>query len=174
MRRFPLALLTGAALLLGACTRVHQAPVSAPGDTSLLAWTFRSASTPQLHAKGTSMAEDTALGELLAEREYEASDGRGGAPRTVVLRIGRPRPDTRPGGDWVCPFQIIGLGNDDVMAVGGVDAVQALHLAMAMAGARLAHPPRGTTITWLGEADLGLPLPSPAGADPDETEEPDS
>jgi hypothetical protein len=44
-----------------------------------------------------------------------------------------------------------------VLEVGGVDAVQALYLAMAMAGTRLSYPPIGTAVTWLGGADLGLP-----------------
>ena len=121
------------------------------------------------------VSNDTAVGEVLAEREYEATDINGGAPRKVVLRIGMPRPDPQPGGDWVCPVQVVGMGDDDVLEVPGVDAVQALHLAMAMAGVRLTYPPKGTTITWLGGPDLGLPLPGPAGADftDEDTEEQD-
>ncbi len=108
------------------------------------------------------MTTDAVITDLLAEREYEAQAAAGGATRKVVLRIGRPRPD--PEGDWLCPVQVVGLEDDAVMNVNGIDAVQALLLAMQMAGARLTHPPRGVTVTWMGMPDVGLPLPGPAAA----------
>ena len=110
------------------------------------------------------MSVDTALGEVIAEREYEASNAGGGEPRRVLLRIGKPRIAPHLDGAWVCPVQILGIGEDDVLEAAGIDAVQALHLAMVMAGARLTYPPRGVTITWLGGPDLGLPLPDPAAS----------
>ena len=110
------------------------------------------------------MSADKALGEVLAEREYEATNAHGGEPRKVLLRIGRPRNAPHLDGAWVCPVQILVIGEDDVFDAAGVDAVQALHLAMAMAAASLTYPPQGVTITWLGSSDLGLPLPDPAAA----------
>ncbi|HEX8213815.1 MAG TPA: hypothetical protein VF584_26850 [Longimicrobium sp.] len=110
------------------------------------------------------MSVDTALGEVLAEREYEAIHVDGGEPRKVVLRIGKPRVAPHLDGAWVCPVQILGIGEDHVLEAAGIDAVQALHLGLVMAGARLMHPPKGLTITWMGESDLGLPILDPAAA----------
>jgi len=102
---------------------------------------------------------NTIMGEVIAEREYEGRDASGGEPHRVLLRIGKPRPAPRLGGDWVCPVQVLGIGDDEVREAGGIDAVQALQLGMAMAGVILTYPPRGVTVTLWGESDLGLPLP---------------
>lgn len=110
------------------------------------------------------MSVDTVLGEVLAEREYEAIHADGREPSKVVLRIGKPRTAPHLDGAWVCPIQILGIGDDDVVEAAGIDAVQALHLGMAMAGARLTNPPKGLKITWLGGSDLDLPLADPAAA----------
>lgn len=115
------------------------------------------------------MTTDAVVADLLVEREYEAQAAAGGPPRQVTLRIGRPRPDRQ--GDWVCPVQVVGLGDDAVMNVNGVDAVQALFLAMQIAGVKLTFPPRGVTVTWMGMRDVGLPLPAAAaGIDDDGSE----
>lgn len=111
------------------------------------------------------MPVDATLGELLAEREYEATESRGGEARKVLLRIGMPRLATESGGHWVCPVQILGIGDDSLLEAAGIDAVQALHLGMVMAGVKLTYPPRGVTITWHGGSDLGLPLPDPNAED---------
>jgi hypothetical protein len=79
--------------------------------------------------------------------------------RQIVVRIGKPRPDLEPDGGWGCPTQIVGLGQDDVLVAFGYDAVQALQLAFEMIGARLAYPPEPMALTWLGESDLGFPIP---------------
>lgn len=105
------------------------------------------------------MRNDSEMGEVIAEREYEAHEGDGAGSRTVVLRIGRPTPYPEPDSGWVCPVQVLGMGEDEVLQVGGVDGVQALFLALAMAGARLTYPRSGVSVTWLGGSDLGLPLP---------------
>lgn len=108
------------------------------------------------------MSRHPIIHDMLAEREYEVQDTVGGAARKVVLRIGQPRRD--PHGDWMCPIQVVGLDYDNVMEVNGIDAVQALYLAMQIAGAKLTYPPRGVTVTWKGERNVGLPLPNPADA----------
>lgn len=114
--------------------------------------------------KVNAMSVDTALGDVLAEREYEAIHAGAGKPRKVVLRIGKPRIAPHQDGAWICPAQILGIGEDNVLEAAGIDAVQALHLAMVMAGARLTYPPKGLTITWLGGSDLGLPVLDPNAA----------
>lgn len=104
------------------------------------------------------------LGDVIAERELEV----GGAGRAVV-RIGRPTPDPTRGGDWRCPFQIIGLGDEAVHEAFGVDAVQALQLCLQMIDIHLAEQRRAHEITWLGSDDLGF-FPIVNFADPmDET-----
>jgi uncharacterized protein DUF6968 len=52
----------------------------------------------------------------------------------VTVSIGMPR--RRPKGNWECPFLIEGLGKAKIQRVGGVDALQALLLAVE--GARVA------------------------------------
>lgn len=63
------------------------------------------------------------------------------------------------GADCVCRMEIDwpeGLGSRSIY---GVDGVQALSLAMLVAHAdlRAARDRHGRAVTWLGEADLGLP-----------------
>lgn len=56
------------------------------------------------------------LGEIIAERQIEgvAPDG---SCLEVVIRSGAARPDPLSSrGDWVCPHQIVGLGDDVVRA----------------------------------------------------------
>jgi hypothetical protein len=68
------------------------------------------------------------LGVLIAERRLRVS----GRPELDVrVRLGTPRPfSDAPHGDYYCPYQIVGLGTEKVRYVGGVDALQALELAM--------------------------------------------
>lgn len=70
------------------------------------------------------------LGEVIAERRFvfEAEDG---STRDVGVRLGRPVRDGEAEDDpWMCPFQIDGLGSGGVKGIFGVDALQALTLAM--------------------------------------------
>jgi hypothetical protein len=96
------------------------------------------------------------LGELVAERHLEATGPHGKSD--VTLKIGRPFRDHLPGGDWGCTFQIVGLGDDAALAAFGVDALQALLLAVY--GSQLHLEERAAAaavrLTWLGQPDLGL------------------
>jgi hypothetical protein len=92
-----------------------------------------------------------ALGDVIAERELEVA----GAARAVV-RIGRPTPDAQEGGDWRCPFQIVGLADDAVHEAFGLDAVQAIQLCFQMIDIYLASERGARDITWLGSEDLGF------------------
>jgi hypothetical protein len=54
----------------------------------------------------------------------------------VTLLLWAPRP--HDGGDWECPFRIVGLERHERVRVGiGVDGFQALFLAMTMMAALL-------------------------------------
>jgi hypothetical protein len=92
----------------------------------------------------------------IAVRRY----GVAGEPgREVVLTIGKPRPDPRPGGDWMCWVLIEGIPKERRRRVNGADPVQALQLAMVYARHEL--DASGLPLTWLGgePGDVGLPLP---------------
>ena len=64
----------------------------------------------------------------VAEREFQLS---GPSERAVSVRIGAPEPDPGGHGDFRCPYQVIGLSDDNVHYAHGVDAFQALYLAFA-------------------------------------------
>lgn len=102
----------------------------------------------------------TEIPDPIAIRELEVRSPGGGEARRVVVRFGRPEPDPASGGDWRCPVQITGIGEDEVRYAFGVDPLQALQLALQMAGARLfAAQGRSGTITWLDMPELGFPEP---------------
>jgi hypothetical protein len=98
------------------------------------------------------------LGEVVAERRLEcvAMDG---ARTPVVIRFGTPHPDPlSTNGDWCCPHQIVGLGEETVGASFGVDSLQALLLSVYRV--RLELTDRATAasvdLDWLGLPHLGL------------------
>jgi hypothetical protein len=111
-------------------------------------------------ARRTSFPAPPTIRRIAARRTFRSSRG-----RPVVLTLGVPRPV--PGSDWGCAVQITGLGSPwrRPRYVFGIDAVQALHLAMKVATAALeaAKPP----LVWLGDpGELMLPkflpdLPKP-------------
>ena len=70
------------------------------------------------------------LGDIIADREY-VSELSSGTSIDVLVRLGRPVQDESGTSDaWYCPYQISGLGRDRVFAQFGVDALQALLLAL--------------------------------------------
>lgn len=87
------------------------------------------------------MIRPEALGEVVAERRLVIACA-DGAVQDVVVRVGRPVPmDGRNSlaGDCWCPLQVIvGAAPRAVRAIGGVDAMQALQLAIAAADDELA------------------------------------
>ena len=90
--------------------------------------------------------------DVVADRTLEVSNG--GILGTATVRLGRPR---QSGDDeWACPVQILGLDDDEVRDVYGVDSLQALVLALQMVRARVTTQPSGVQVTWMGMDDLGL------------------
>lgn len=85
-----------------------------------------------------------ALGRVVARRELTVFPG---GPQ-VIVNIGLPRP--HPKGDWGCCFLIEGLGKPILKNALGVDALQALILAIQ--GARVTLDETGLRFSWL-EAD---------------------
>jgi len=66
--------------------------------------------------------------------------------------------------DYHCPFQFIGVGDDSIRSAAGIDAFQAIQLALRMIGMFLylhLNPQLGNSLRWKGdkEGDLGFPRP---------------
>jgi hypothetical protein len=83
--------------------------------------------------------------------------------REVVLTIGKPRPDPKPGGAWMCSVLIEGIPREQRPHVYGVDAIQALQLAFTYARHELDGS--GLSLTWLdphAPGDIGLPFSAPS------------
>ena len=77
---------------------------------------------------------DIKLGAIIAERRLRVT----GQPELDVrVRIGMPQPFSNDSRNYYCPYQISGLGNKKVKYAGGVDALQALELAICILPAEL-------------------------------------
>jgi hypothetical protein len=90
---------------------------------------------------------------IFAERRLELKDS-----ATVIVRFFRPEPREV---DYRCGYQISWPDRERRFDIYGIDAVQALILAMQAAHAELLSSAEGKSglLLWLGEPDLGLPLP---------------
>jgi hypothetical protein len=103
------------------------------------------------------------FGQRIAWRRYIWNPPVGGK-RYVELEIGTPvQVDDQ---EWACPFRIKGLPKEIDTAAHGIDAVQALELALRGAGVLLSRSPqfRAHQIEMFdaplkGAAQLSLPLP---------------
>lgn len=99
----------------------------------------------------------TLVGVVIARREL-ALDG----DKTVTVEIGKPE-EFPGGGGYYCPFKISGMLGDKVRHAGGVDEVQALHLALQMIGAVLSasDEAKDGVLRWVGNPEdpaCGFPL----------------
>ena len=93
------------------------------------------------------------IGRVAARRVFQKV---GKTKRQIVLTIGVPQP--MGGLHWGCAVQVTGLdrGSSRPRFVFGVDALQALQLAMQFASVTLETS--AEELEWLGEkGDLGLP-----------------
>ncbi|MFZ3213709.1 MAG: hypothetical protein WA188_19560 [Terriglobales bacterium] len=99
--------------------------------------------------------EKIEFSDIIAERQLVGRQG--DQTFAVTVRIGRPVP--HPDGDWECPYVISGLPNPHGLRVGGVDAVQALSLALRAIGADLQLQRKDIHLQWSGMDDLGFPVP---------------
>jgi len=109
------------------------------------------------------------VGEVIAERAL-ILEQRGKRRKKVTIRLGKPQvfPDGYP--DYFCPFQILGLGEDEVRCAAGVDAFQALQLVQKMIAADLHWYDKrfGQGFYWLEKGDdLGFANPTLQGATAD-------
>jgi hypothetical protein len=72
----------------------------------------------------------------------------------VLVTIGKPAETPGGTGEFYCPIQTTGLGDDEfVTAIFGVDGFQAIELALRFVGWRLAdiNAKNGGRLRWLAE-----------------------
>lgn len=107
------------------------------------------------------------IDDVIATRELWLTTDAGGQ-QLVEVRIGRPRPGVAADdptamahGDYVCEFQIEGIGTGGVRRACGVDAMQALVLALEQIGMYLAasDEARAGRLTWLDPTSLNFGFP---------------
>jgi hypothetical protein len=98
------------------------------------------------------------LGEIIATRTIHLIDD----SRRITIKIGKPI-QFLDSPDYYCPYQITGLGNDNVKYAGGIDAVQALLLTLQKIGIDLytSNEAIANRLSWEGDekGDLGFPVP---------------
>ena len=102
------------------------------------------------------------LGQVIARRML--TEYTGDSIGEVAISIGAPRP--HPRGDWECPFAIESYGQSKVEHAMGVDAFQALLLAVEGIWTRLDQT--GSRFEWLGPDPVwgvgaGIPRQVPMG-----------
>ncbi|MBE8994040.1 DUF6968 family protein [Microcystis aeruginosa] len=95
------------------------------------------------------------LGEIIATRHYTVLSNN----KKIVVKIGKPfvYNDSQ---DYVCPFQIIGLQDEKIKCIFGVDSIQSLLLALKAIKSYLDSyaEQENEILSWLGgdSGDLDL------------------
>ena len=86
---------------------------------------------------------------------------RDGQQTAVTVKLGKPV-EFDDGTGYYAPFQITGLGPEQIKYAGGVDAIQAIQLAMKMIGASLnaLRDEQSVELEWEAgdKGDLGFPF----------------
>lgn len=102
--------------------------------------------------------EFESVGEIIASRMLYLIDEQGNK-RPVSVFVGKPQPSLSDG--YECPFQIIGIGNQNTEAGHGRDSIQALKTALILIGATLRqlNEDVGGRLVWEEGArgELGFP-----------------
>lgn len=93
------------------------------------------------------------LGQVIAERALHSAE----LPEGITVRIECPQKTEH--GDFVTPYQMIGIGEEKVRYGAGVDAVQALQLAFQKLGAEIQFGLKEYNLRWLDGDDAGFPTP---------------
>jgi len=83
------------------------------------------------------------LNVVIAVRQLHGESRR---PKVVTVKLGKPRKSKEI--DWECPFSITGLGIRGIQHGRGVDAIQALY--MALEGVRVQLERSGVRLSWSG------------------------
>jgi hypothetical protein len=89
--------------------------------------------------------------EVIAVRRFSWE---GEPTREVQVSIGRPAETPGGKGEFYCPIRTTGLGTDEIVtAIFGIDAFQAIELALRFVHWRLAdiNVKNGSRLRWLDE-----------------------
>ena len=97
------------------------------------------------------------IAEVVAERLLSGTEN--GSAIEVRVQIGKPVPHVE--GDWICPYKIVTANDSRTFYAGGVDAVQALSLALFAIGSELKNYYKGLDLCWLESKSLGFPVEGP-------------
>lgn len=122
------------------------------------------------------------LGNVFLKRTFELWND-DSTSQLVQLRLGQPFRDTQADSqdnnqtEWRCPFQIVGLGTPTIIAMRGVDPLEALFKSLQVAEIVLMQDAKrlGYRLTWQGNTDLGfhrLPYKEPDKTDIDSEDTP--
>jgi hypothetical protein len=102
--------------------------------------------------------EFESVGEIIASRMLHLIDENGNK-RPASVFVGKPQPSRNDPG-YECPFQIIGIGNQNTDVGRGRDSIQALKTALTLLGAKLhqLNEELGGRLVWEDGApgDLGF------------------
>jgi len=95
------------------------------------------------------------LGVLIASRSLSFADR-----DDITILIGQPFIPPDYGGNFCCPYQIKGIGDEKIRYGSGIDSLQALYIALINISTDLypTEEARAGKVTWQGERDLGLPM----------------
>ena len=98
------------------------------------------------------------LGEIIAHRSLTKE--KNGQNSEILVLIGKPQ-QMDEGYAFITPYQLRGVGTENVRYAGGVDTIQSLQLAMKMIGVELEvlNNKPGIRISWdAGEqGEFGFP-----------------
>ncbi len=97
-----------------------------------------------------------ALGELIAERKLTLV---GTTKQEISIKMGKPQSSGQ--NDYFCPVQILGLGSEKVHGIVGIDAFQAIQLAMEFIGHMLMYwnEANEAKVEWESDEKRGLGFP---------------
>ena len=84
-----------------------------------------------------------------------------GTEAIALVEIGAPFPHPKKSeqveGDWCCRVRTQGLGNDVSFVLFGMDAIQALYHALAIAGTLTTTSPYAAALDWANIPNHGFP-----------------
>jgi hypothetical protein len=89
---------------------------------------------------------------------YSAPDGK---TSRLHVDIGLPhmvpsgRSTTKP--PWACQYRTRGFARDEFLTVYGADGIQALYMALQIAGVRIASQPESSQLDWASALNFGFP-----------------
>lgn len=95
--------------------------------------------------------ESAHIADVIAERVLQRRNG-----KEVRILVGRPH---RSKDEWVCQFQVLGVGHDQAYALPGFDSLEALQLALGMMAVQVEAYQKKHGLTLLGGSYLGVLKP---------------